>query len=43
MELDDDKTKEKILTQIKRIEELISLLDKGWLNSEYIRDLLKKS
>ncbi len=36
-------TKDKILKQIKRIEELLTMLDRGWLDSEAIREYLRRS
>ncbi|WP_290623331.1 PAS domain S-box protein [Archaeoglobus sp. UBA231] len=43
VEIEDEKTKEKILFQLKRIEEVIKKLDRGWLESENVRDFLRKS
>ncbi len=39
----EGETKKKIMDQIKRIEELLRMLDRGWLDSEAVREYLKRS
>ncbi len=42
MELEGE-VKDKIMNQIKRIEELLTMLDRGWLDSEAVREYLRRS
>ncbi len=42
VEVQNEKTKDRILKQIARIENIIALLDKGWLDTEDTRRFLKK-
>ncbi len=42
VEVENEKTKERILRQIDRIDELINQLDKGWMDTQDTRRFLKK-
>jgi len=42
IKIDDEETKERLLRQIDRIENIIILLDKGWMDTEDTRRFLKK-
>jgi len=43
MEVEDEKVRKKIIEQVKRIEKLIRDLDRGWIESEVIREFLRKT
>jgi PAS domain S-box-containing protein len=42
LRIEDEKVKEVIYDAVKKIEDVVSRLDKGWLESEQIRDFLKR-
>ena len=42
VEVEKEKTKERLMRQIDRIEELIKQLDQGWMDTEETRRFLKK-
>lgn len=42
MYIDDEKLIEKILSEAEKINGLIKRLDEGWLESEEVRNFLKK-
>ena len=42
VEIENEKTKERLMRQIDRIEELIKQLDQGWMDTEETRRFLKK-
>ncbi len=43
IEVEDEEVRKKIIEQIKRIEKLIRDLDRGWIESEMIREFLRRS
>ncbi len=43
IEIKDENVKEKILSQLRRVEEVLKRLDEGWLESEKVREFLRKT
>ena len=42
VKVEEGKTKERLLRQVDRIEEIIKMLDKGWMDTEDTKRFLKK-